>query len=110
MFSILLTCFPSIELCLFFDKKLDIIMIHPHPTLYKSSCWTIITFIPAPAVPTNNVYDIKPHWAVDFFQTVNARNTGMETVQKEAQNVLVMMDINTLKRKTNVLVRIMPCY
>lgn len=38
-------------------------------------------------------------------QTVNARNTGMETVQKEAQNVLVMMDINTLKRKTNVLVR-----
>ena len=43
-------------------------------------------------------------------QTVNARSTGMETVQKEAQNVLVMMDINTLKRKTNVLVRIMPCY
>ena len=33
----------------------------------------------------------------------------METVQKEAQNVLVMMDINTLKRKTNVLVRMMPC-
>ena len=43
-------------------------------------------------------------------QTVNARNTGMETVQKEAQNVLVMMDINTLKRKTNVLVRIMACF
>ena len=43
-------------------------------------------------------------------QTVNARNTEMETVQREAQNVLVMMDINTLKRKTNVLVRIMPCY
>ena len=33
----------------------------------------------------------------------------METVQKEAQNVLVMMEINTLKRKTNVLVRMMPC-
>jgi len=33
----------------------------------------------------------------------------METVQKEAQNVLVMMDINTLKRKTYVLVRMMPC-
>ena len=65
---------------------------------------------PGAAVPTNNVYDMKPHWAVDFLQTVNARNTGMETVQKEAQNVLVMMDINTLKRKTNVLVRIMPCY
>ena len=47
--------------------------------------------------------DKKPN--VDFLQTVNARNTGMETVQKEAQNVLVMMDINTLKRKTNVLVR-----
>ena len=42
-------------------------------------------------------------------QTVNARNTGMETVQKEAQNVLVMMDINTLKMKTNVLVCMMPC-
>ena len=42
-------------------------------------------------------------------QTVNAKNTGMETVQKEAQNVLVMMDINTLKRKTNVLVRMIPC-
>ena len=33
----------------------------------------------------------------------------METAQKEAQNVLVMMDIDTLKRKTNVLVRMMPC-
>ena len=33
----------------------------------------------------------------------------MATVQKEAQNVLVMMDINTLKRKTNVLVCMMAC-